>query len=145
MCVCVCSQEYERALKYIDAVTHIEPANHQARQLHNYIKKKMEKGNWESVAQSKSTHSQKPQLGMIERGHHCVLGLAPALRFLWSPILCWLYKSPSTMSPVCMYICMQKDHICTLKIMQSMSEFSGLWKQQNNPACTKRCRSLHHV
>ena len=69
MCVCVCSQEYERALKYIDAVTHIEPANHQARQLHNYIKKKMEKGNCESVAQSKSTYSQKPQLGMIEHGH----------------------------------------------------------------------------
>ena len=40
----VCLQEYERALKYIDAVTHIEPGNHQARQLHNYIKKKMEKG-----------------------------------------------------------------------------------------------------
>ncbi|KAK7089975.1 hypothetical protein V1264_009844 [Littorina saxatilis] len=36
-------KEYERALKYIDAVTRIEPGNHQARQLHQYIKKKMEK------------------------------------------------------------------------------------------------------
>ena len=24
-----------------------------------------------------------------------------------------------------------------LKILQSMSEFGGLWKQQSNPACTK--------
>lgn len=37
-------QDYERALKYVDAIRHIEPSNHQARQLHNYIKKKMEKG-----------------------------------------------------------------------------------------------------
>ena len=32
---------------------------------------------------------------------------------------------------------MQKDHIRTLKILQSVSEFGGLWKQQNNQACTK--------
>ncbi|KAL8595939.1 hypothetical protein ACOMHN_018251 [Nucella lapillus] len=36
-------KEYERALKYIDAVTRIEPRNHQAHNLHSYIKKKMEK------------------------------------------------------------------------------------------------------
>ncbi|XP_025080233.1 mitochondrial fission 1 protein-like isoform X2 [Pomacea canaliculata] len=36
-------KDYERALKYVDAIRHIEPSNHQARQLHNYIKKKMEK------------------------------------------------------------------------------------------------------
>ena len=32
---------------------------------------------------------------------------------------------------------MQKDLVRTLKVLQSMSEFSGLWKQQNNSACTK--------
>ncbi|XP_076454111.1 mitochondrial fission 1 protein-like isoform X2 [Babylonia areolata] len=36
-------KEYERALKYIDAVRQIEPGNHQARDLNTYIKKKMEK------------------------------------------------------------------------------------------------------
>ena len=35
---------------------------------------------------------------------------------------------------------MPKDQICTLKILQSMSEFSGLWKQQNKLACTKSVR-----
>ena len=39
-----------------------------------------------------------------------------------------------------MCICMPKDQICTLKILQSMSEFSGLWKQQNKLACTKSVR-----
>ena len=35
------------------------------------------------------------------------------------------------------YIHMQKVHIRTLKILQSLSEFRGLWKHPNNPACTK--------
>ena len=35
---------------------------------------------------------------------------------------------------------MQKDHIRTLKILWSTSEFSGLWKHQNNPACTNNVR-----
>ena len=39
-----------------------------------------------------------------------------------------------------MSIPMQKDHIHMLKILQSMSEFGGLWKHQNNPACTKSVR-----
>ena len=39
-----------------------------------------------------------------------------------------------------MGICMHKDHIHTLKITQSMSEFNGLRKQQNNPMCTKSVR-----
>ncbi len=26
-----------------------------------------------------------------------------------------------------------------------MSEFGGLWKHQNNPSCTKKYQSLHHV
>ena len=37
--------------------------------------------------------------------------------------------------PPCLYAC--KKITLTLKILQSMSEFGGLWKQQNNPACTK--------
>ena len=28
----------------------------------------------------------------------------------------------------------------TIKILWSMSEFDGLWKHQNNPACTKSVR-----
>ena len=39
---------------------------------------------------------------------------------------------------------MQKDDIRTLKILQSVSEFDGLSKQQNNPAYTKSV-SLHNV
>ena len=35
--------------------------------------------------------------------------------------------------------CIQKDHrdIHTLKILSSLSVFSGSWKYQNNPVCTK--------
>ena len=44
----------------------------------------------------------------------------------------WDYKLGS---PVCK--CMRKDHIHMLRIQLSLSEFSGLWKQQHNPACTK--------
>ena len=36
-----------------------------------------------------------------------------------------------------MCIHMQKEHIRMLKILLSMSEFGGLWKQQNNSACTE--------
>ncbi|KAK7484230.1 hypothetical protein BaRGS_00024479 [Batillaria attramentaria] len=43
-------KEYERAMKYVDAVTHIEPANHQAKQLHGFIKKKMEKDGMMGIA-----------------------------------------------------------------------------------------------
>lgn len=39
--------------------------------------------------------------------------------------------------PSSVYIYIQKDHICTLKIMWSKSKFGGLWKHQINPACTK--------
>ena len=69
-----------------------------------------------------------------------VLGFVPAPRFLWSQILCKLYKTPlyeTTNQGPPMCICIQKDHICTLKSMSYMSEFGGLWKHQNNPACTK--------
>ena len=67
-------------------------------------------------------------------------GLGFALRFLWSQILWSLHKSSldETINqgpPMC--ICMQKDHVSMLKILQSTSKFGGLWKQQNNPACTK--------
>ena len=34
------------------------------------------------------------------------------------------------------YIQLLKEHIHKLKVMQSMSLFGGLWKHQNNPACT---------
>ena len=39
---------------------------------------------------------------------------------------------------------MHKYQICMLKILLLMSEFSGLQKNQNNPACTKNV-SLHNV
>ena len=32
--------------------------------------------------------------------------------------------------PPCVYRHMQEDHIRKLKILQSMSDFGGLWKQQ---------------
>ena len=54
-----------------------------------------------SVAQSRITYSQKPELSMIQSvvtkwvGGRYVLGFAPALRFLRSPILCRLYKNHS--------------------------------------------------
>ena len=44
---------------------------------------------------------------------------------------------------VCVYIsiiCLKKEHIHMLKTLQCMSEFSGLWIDQNNPACTKSVR-----
>ena len=40
---------------------------------------------------------------------------------------------------------MQKCYVRTLKIPESMSEFGGLWKHQNNPACTKSVKSLQNV
>ena len=35
-----------------------------------------------------------------------------------------------------MCIRMPNDHMRSLKALQSMSEFGGLWQHQNNPACT---------
>ena len=70
-----------------------------------------------------------------------MLGFAPSLRFLWQQnSVPTLQKTigrdckPSTLT------CMrrQKDHIHTLKIMYSMSDFSGLWYYYNNKACTER-------
>ena len=43
-----------------------------------------------------------------------------------------------------MCICMLKGHLHTLKILESMSEFDGLWKHENNPANTKSV-SLQNV
>ena len=66
-----------------------------------------------------------------------VPGFAP------SQIECRSCKSPSEeqdcIQTEFLLVCirMQKDHIRTFKIMQSMSKFDGLWKHQNNPACTK--------
>ena len=40
---------------------------------------------------------------------------------------------------------MQNDHIRTLMILKSMSEFGGVWKHQNNPAWTDRCQSSLRV
>lgn len=88
----------------------------------------------------------KATLSSIERVHHTgdsrVLGSAPAPRF---PPESNFVSADSThksfglnykpMSNV--YLHNKKDHICTLKIMKSMSEFGGLWKHQDNPACTK--------
>ena len=96
----------------------------------------------ESVVQSKSTHSQRPKLSMIECGHQ-MDGWLLCARLCTHPevsleIMCRLYKRPSdetiNQGPL------PKDQICTLKILKSMSEFSGLWKQQYKPACTKSVR-----
>ena len=38
----------------------------------------------------------------------------------------------------------QKDHICVLKILQSMSELNRLWKHQNNTAYAE-CLHLQNV
>ena len=35
---------------------------------------------------------------------------------------------------------MQKDYIHTLKILYATSEFGGLWKHQNSPACIRCVR-----
>ena len=40
---------------------------------------------------------------------------------------------------------MRKDHIRTLKILQSVSEFGGLWKHPNNPARSKSARVFESV
>lgn len=40
---------------------------------------------------------------------------------------------------------MQKDYVCTIKTLRPMSEFGGLWNQQNNSACTKTAKSLPRV
>ena len=49
-----------------------------------------------------------------------VIGFAPFLRFLWSQILCRLYKSPldetANRGPPSLYAC-KKDHIRMLKIL----------------------------
>ena len=37
-------QEYEKALKYAKAIQQVEPGNHQAKELANYIEKKMKRG-----------------------------------------------------------------------------------------------------
>ena len=101
----------------------------------------------ESVLQSKSTRSRKPpELSTTERGHHMdgwplYAGQLFASRYFsesksvrtLQKSFGWDYKPRS---PVC--ICKEKDHIRTLKILQSMLEFVGLWKHQNNPACTKK-------
>ena len=38
-------QEYDRALKYTNGILAVEPKNHQANQLKDYIEKKMKRGN----------------------------------------------------------------------------------------------------
>ena len=69
---------------------------------------------------------------------YVVLGFAPALRFLWSQIMCRLYKGPTDEiinlgpPPVCRH--RQKDHIGTLKIMWSVSVFGRLWKHPTQHA-----------
>ena len=54
--------------------------------------------------------------------------------------MCIPYKGPTEEiinrgPPVCMH--RQEYHIGTLRILWSMSVCGGLWKHQNNPACTK--------
>ena len=57
----------------------------------------------------------RPSVVAKQMGDHYVLGFAPALRFLQSQILCWLYNSASdetiNWGPACVYTRMQKYHI----------------------------------
>ena len=72
-----------------------------------------------------------------------VLGFASPPIFTNSKILYRLKnknKRPSDETTMC--IRMQKDHIRTLKMLQSMSELGGLWK---NHACTKSINNLRNV
>ena len=104
---------------------------------------------------------QKPKLSMIQHvvatwmGDRYMLGFAPTLTFLHSQILCTLQmflgeiinikQSPLCVCVcVCVYIiCMQKGHMHTLKSLWTMSEFSGLWKHQNNPECTDGVEKIY--
>ena len=99
-----------------------------------------------------------------------VLGWAPAPRFLPSvdciKVQCRLYQSTvwtvpkycvdwslrgdcnkvCGMKPKCpVYLCLQNEHTRTLKSLQYMSVFGGLWKLQNNPASTKSVKSFYNV
>ena len=48
-CHSVFFQEYEKALKYAKAIQKVEPGNHQAKDLANYIEKKMKQGYLEFI------------------------------------------------------------------------------------------------
>ena len=77
-----------------------------------------------------------PQEGCVAYFHDTEqITLILMAQFTREKSLRWDYKPRS---PVCIHI--QKDHICTLKILQPTSEFGGLWKHWNNPACTKSVR-----
>ena len=80
-------------------------------------------------------------------GDRYVQGFAAAPRFLRSQILCRLYKGPSDEYKPRSFVCIriQKDRIRSLKILRFVSEFGGLWEHQTNPACSKRCHSLHSI
>ena len=38
-----------------------------------------------------------------------------------------------------------QNTLFTLKILLSVPELGGLWKQEKNPACTQECKSLRSV
>ena len=119
---------------------------------------------WQSVVQSKNTcsgTSQRPKLSTIKCGHKmdgwplcarfCACNeISPESVQTLQKSFGWDHK---LRSPVCVCVCkkllcIQKYHVFTSKIQQPMSEFGGLWKHQNNPACTKtKCQteSLHNV
>ena len=59
-----------------------------------------------------------------------VQSCADCTKVLWVETVNW---EPPTLPPMC---------VCTLNIVWSMSEFGGLWKHQNNTACTKSVRVL---
>ena len=72
------------------------------------------------MAQSKSTHSQRPKLTQSsvvtkQMGDRYALGFASALRFLQHQILCRLYKSHPdetvNQGPPCVYA--KRSHVCT--------------------------------
>ena len=47
-----------------------------------------------------------------------------------------MYTYTKNRGPKCVYV-YKKISYTHVKILQSMSEFGGLWKHQNNLACTK--------
>ena len=94
----------------------------------------------ESVAQSKSTRSRKPKLSTIERGHQMDgWKLRAWSRNGWVKVTSVVTKWMGDRKVILLGLAP------ALKFSpesNSMSEFGGLWKQQNNQTCPKSVKSL---
>ena len=100
----------------------------------------------ESVALSKNTRKHGPAqaLNGWVTGYRARLCARPQISH--ESNLSRFYKSPSNETinrGLPCYTHAKRSHT-HVKILQAMSEFRGLWKQQNNPACTKSA-SLHNA